>query len=98
MVETGNSEEYTLFLNIYYACFGRGGRSNQIAMTARSCNEKHGNNLGKTFANTLEYDDQKLQVEKIMIWFSGKTGMCYSKVGVQVPTIIFFFIDHFIGN
>ena len=51
--------------------FGRGGRSNQIAVTARSCNEKHENNLGKTFANTLEYDDQKLLVERIMIWFSG---------------------------
>ena len=71
--------------------FDRGGRSNQIAMTARSCNEKHENNLGKTFANTLEYDDQKLQVKKIMIWFSGKNGRCHSEVGVQVPTIISFF-------
>ena len=78
--------------------FGRRGRYNQIAMTARSCNEKHENNLGKTFANTLEYDDQKLHVKKIMIWFSGKTGRCHSEVGVQVPTIIFFFIYHFIGN
>ena len=69
--------------------FGRGGRSNQIAMTARSCNEKHENNLGKTFANTLEYDDQKLLVERILIWFSGKTGRCHSEVGVQVPTIFF---------
>ena len=49
--------------------FGRGGRSNQIAVTARSCNEKHENNLGKTFANTLEHDDQKLLVESITIWF-----------------------------
>ena len=62
--------------------FGRGGRSNQIAVTARSCNEKHENNLGKTFANTLEYDDQKLLVERIMIWFSGKSGSCHPEVGV----------------
>ena len=61
--------------------FGRGGRSNQIAETARSCNEKHENNLGKTFANTLEYYDQKF-VGRIMIWFSGKTGRCHSEVGV----------------
>ena len=73
--------------------FGRGGRSNQIAVTARSCNEKHENNLGKTFANTLEYDDQKLLVERIMIWFSGKTGRCDSEVGVQVPSITSFFLS-----
>ena len=73
--------------------FGRGGRSNQIAVTARSCNEKHENNLGKTFANTLVYDDQKLLVERIMIWFSGKTGRCHSEVGVQVPTITSFFLS-----
>ena len=71
--------------------FGRGGRSNQIAVTARSCNAKHENNLGKTFANSLEYDDQKLLVERIMIWFSGKTGRCYLEVGVQVPIITSFF-------
>ena len=71
--------------------FGRGGRSNQIAVTARSCNEKHENNLGKTFANTLEYDDQKLLVERIMIWSSGKTGKCHPEIGVQVPTMTSFF-------
>ena len=73
--------------------FGRGGHSKQIAMSTRSCNEKHENNLGKTFANTLVYGDHKLWAKRIMIWFSGKTGRCHSEVGVQVPTITSFFLS-----
>ena len=76
--------------------FGKGGHSNQIAMTARSCNEKHENNLGKTFANTLDYDNQKLQDKKIMIWFSSKIGRCHAVVGVliQIGTSFFYLSSH----
>ena len=70
--------------------FGRGGHSNQIAMTARSCNEKHENNSGKTFANTLEYDNQKFQGKEIIIWSSGKIGRSHSEAGVRNPTVSFF--------
>ena len=37
---------------------GRGGHSNQIAMLARGCNEKHENNFGKASAISLEPDNQ----------------------------------------
>ena len=67
--------------------FGRGGRFNQIAVTARSCNEKHENNSGKTFTNTLEYNDQKFHGEEIIIWSSGKIGRSHAEVGVQNPTV-----------
>ena len=72
--------------------FGRGGHYNQIAMSARSCNEKHENNFGKTFANTLDYDDHKLWEKRIMIWFSGKSGSCHPEVGDRIPMITSFFI------
>ena len=52
--------------------YGRGGHSNQIAMMARGCNEKHENNLGKASATSLENDDQKFTARKFVIWFSGK--------------------------
>ena len=39
--------------------YGRGGHSNQIAMIARGCNEKHENNFGKAPAVVFESDDQK---------------------------------------
>ena len=63
--------------------YGRRGRFNQIAMIARGCNEKHENNLGKAFANTLEHDDQNLLKGKIVIWLSGKFGGCHPKVRVR---------------
>ena len=72
--------------------YGRGGHSNQIAMTARGCNEKHENNLGKASATSLEYDDQKLSVRKIVVWFSGKMVGIYLDVGVQLPQNFFFSI------
>ena len=62
--------------------YGRRGHSNQIAMIARGCNEKHENNLGKASATS---DDQKLSVRKIVIWFSGKIVGLYSEVRVQIP-------------
>ena len=71
---------------------GRGGRSNQIAMIARGCNEKHENNLGKASATTLEHDDQKSFVRKVVIWFSGKIVGLHSEVGVQIPRNFFFSI------
>ena len=52
--------------------YGRGGHSNQIAMLAGGCNEKHENNIGKASAIFLEHDNQKFSLEIICIWFSGK--------------------------
>ena len=72
--------------------YGRRGHSNQIAMIARGCNEKHENNLGKASATSLEHDDQKLSVRNIVIWFSGKIVGLYSEVGVQIPRNFFFSI------
>ena len=72
--------------------YGRGGHSNQIAMMARGCNEKHENNLGKVSATSLEHDDQKLPVKKIVIWFSGKIVGLFSEVGVQILRNFFFSI------
>ena len=59
---------------------------------ARGCNEKHENNLGKASATSLEDDDQKLFVRKIVIWFSGKIVGLYSEIGVQVQRKFFFSI------
>ena len=39
--------------------YDRRGHSNQIAMLAGGCNEKHENNFGKVSAISLDYDDQK---------------------------------------
>ena len=41
--------------------------------------------MGKASATSLEHDDQKLSVRKIVIWFSGKIVGLYSEVGVQIP-------------
>ena len=71
---------------------GRGGRSNQIAMIARGCNEKHENNLGKASANTLEYDDQKLLKWMIVIRLSGKFEGRYAEVRDRIPQETFFFL------
>ena len=71
--------------------YGRGGHSNRIAMMARGCNEKHENNLGKAHATSLENDDQKFPVKKIVIWFSGKIVGLYSEEGVQIPQKKVFF-------
>ena len=70
--------------------YGRGGHSNQIAMIARGCNEKHENNSGKASAITLEYYDKKLQKRRVMIWSSGRIGDCRPEVGVQYPWKTFF--------
>ena len=70
--------------------YGRGGHSNQIAMLARGCNEKHENNIGKTSAFSLEYDNQKFLKEMILIWFSGKIRDCHSEVGVRFSWKNFF--------
>ena len=69
---------------------GRGGHSNQIAMTARDYNEKHENNLGKASAITLEYDDQKMDKRKFLIWSSGRIGDCHLEIGVRFPWKTFF--------
>ena len=63
--------------------YGRGGHSNQIAMMARGCNEKHENNLGKASSTSLEHDDHKLSIRKIVIWFSGKIVGLSSEVGFK---------------
>ena len=69
--------------------YGRCGHSNQIVMIVRGCNEKH-ENLGKAHATSLENDDQKFPVKKIVIWFSGKIVGLYSEEGVQIPQKKFF--------
>ena len=70
--------------------YGRRGHSNQIAMIARGCNEKHENNSGKASAITLAYHDKKLQNWNIPIWSSGRIGDCRPEVGVQFPWKTFF--------
>ena len=54
---------WILIMHVY----GTGGHSNQIAMLARGCNEKHENNIGKTSAFSLELDNQKFS--KKWSWF-----------------------------
>ena len=70
--------------------YGRCGHSNQIVMIVRGCNEKH-ENLGKAHATSLENDDQKFPVKKIVIWFSGKIVGLYSEERVQIPQKKVFF-------
>ena len=40
--------------------YGRRGQTNQIAMIARGCNEKHENKFGKASAFFLHSDNQKI--------------------------------------
>ena len=70
--------------------YGRRGHSNQIAMIARGCNEKHENNSGKASAITLAYHDKKLQYRKVLIWSSGMIGDCPPNAGVQFLWKTFF--------
>ena len=70
--------------------YDRRGHSNQIAMLAGRCNEKHENNFGKVSAISLEYDNQKFPKKIIWIWFSGKMRDCPSEVGVRFPWKTFF--------
>ena len=70
--------------------YGRRGHSNQIAMLAGGCNEKHENNLGKVSAISLVVDNNKFPKRMIWIWFSGKMRDCHSEVEVRFPWKTFF--------
>ena len=57
MVYLPDSEEFTFFLNFYYAYLQQ-KRADQ-SLIARGCNDKHLKDFGKAPAIILEYDDQK---------------------------------------